>query len=696
MNVKNEIILRVRIVFVLVGLVAFAIMGKLLWLQFVQGEKWRKVAEENLLKQDKVKATRGNIYSDNGSLLATSLPFYKVAFDPTACDPDTFKVKIDSLSMLLANYYNDATPAEYKKRLVFARKAKKRFLYINRHYINYQVKKQMAKWPIFREGRMKGGVIFEKHDTRYTPFNTLALRTIGFLNESNGGAGLEFSFNKELAGVDGVSLFRRMGGGHWKTISEDVLPVEGLDIQTTIDINLQDVAETALKKALEFHQADNGCVAVMEVATGKIKALANLAKNRNNEYIENYNYVIANRTEPGSTFKLASYMALFEEGKLSPNDSVFCEWGEKHFYERTMKDARPGGYGKLTVQEAFEKSSNIAVSKLVSDCFHRKPQRFLDYLDKFGLTAPLEFQMKGAARSYVKNLSDPTWSGTSLPWMSVGYEVSLTPLQTLCFYNAVANDGDMIQPIIVQEIRRAEDVIQRFEPKILRKNICSDKTLAMVRRMLEGVVERGTASNIKHSDYKIAGKTGTAQKIVNGKYTQSYYTSFAGYFPAEKPKYSAIVVIDNPQGYLQYGADVAAPVFKEVADKVYARDMEMHKELPEEASAGSKRFPVLMAGHYDNLKYLCNYFGISNYPGKQVDDWVKADIVNRSVKWRNNEPRPGRVPDVRGMMLIDALYLLENRGLKVYSVGRGRVQNQSLSPGAKYQPGQEVVIELTS
>ena len=693
MNVKKGILLRVRIVFVLVAPVALAIVGRLVMLQWVQGDHWRKIAEQNQLKQDKVRATRGNIFSDNGSLLATSLPFYRVAFDPTAAEKEDFKEGIDSLAMLLAGYYNDAPAREYKTRLVEARREGRQFLYISRQTINYQAKKQMMNWPLFRKGRIKGGVIFEKHDTRYRPFYELAKRTVGFLNESAGGAGLEFTFNRQLAGVDGVSLFRRLAGGHWKPIYDEVLPVEGLDISTTIDVNLQDVAETALEKALNYHHADNGCVVLMEVATGKIKAIANLGIRADDTYSETYNYALAHRTEPGSTFKLASYMALFEENAVQLSDSVFCEWGEKKYADRTMTDAHKGGYGNLSVKQAFEKSSNIAVSKLVHQHFRKEPQRFLDYLDRFGLSASLDFQIKGAAPPYIKRMNDH-WSGTTLPWMSVGYEVSLTPLQTLAFYNAVANNGDMIQPVIVEEIRRADEVTERFEPKILRKKICSEATLAKVREMLEGVVENGTAYNIKHADYRIAGKTGTAQKFMDGSYTQRYYTSFAGYFPAEKPKYSAIVVIDNPKGYNLYGADVAAPVFKEVADKVYARDIEMHKELEPADPEKAKVFPVLQAGNYETLHYLCNQFGISNYAGKGAEAWVRADVVNRSVKWRPAEPVSGLVPDVRGMMLRDALYLLENKGLRVNIQGQGRVRTQSVSPGARCNKGMQVVLEM--
>ncbi|MES2386593.1 MAG: penicillin-binding protein [Bacteroidota bacterium] len=692
MNVKSAILLRVRIVFIPIVLISLAIMGRIFVLQWVQGDEWRKKAEQKQLKQDRVKATRGNIYGDDGALLATSLPFYRVAFDPGASNRDSFAVAVDSLSLLLSRSFGEGSPQDYRRKLVTARREGKRFMYLSRKYINYQTRKQMLRWPLFRAGKIKGGVIFEKRDVRYLPFFELAKRTVGYLNENSGGAGLELSYNKQLAGVDGISLFRRMSGGYWKPIYEEQLPVEGLDIQTTIDVNVQDVSETALKKALEFHRADYGCVVVMEVATGKIKAMANLGLTKDGSYAETYNYAVKHSTEPGSTFKLASYMALLEDGSVNIDDSVFCEHGTKMFYERPMHDAHEGGYGNLTVKQAFEKSSNIAVAKLTVDHFRKTPQRYLDYLDQFGLTTNLEFQMKGATESEIKKLNDPFWSGTTLPWMSTGYEVKVTPLQTLTFYNAVANGGNMIQPVIVEDVRKAEDVKERFEPKVLKKDIASDKTLAKVRQMLEGVVENGTASNIKHADYKIAGKTGTACRIVNKVYTNHYYTSFCGYFPAENPKYSAIVVIDNPQGYNMHGADVAAPVFKEVADKIYARDVEMHKELESVSEEyGADKFPLLQAGNFNTLNFLCNRFGISNHAAGGSNEWVKADIVNRSVTWRSKASN-----DVRGMMLKDALYLLENKGMRVEVRGHGRVKNQSIEPGIIPVKGMGVVIELES
>ena len=708
MSIKKAILVRVRIAYLLVAVVAVAVVFRIFWLQWVDGDKWRTIARARLTDYRVVKAVRGNIYADDESLLATSLPFYRVAMDPTIPDRDALYEGLDSLSYLLSSYFGDRTPDEYRRKIKdirrFNEKARadgrreRQYLVINHKLIGHQDKKLMEKWPVFRLGRSKGGVIFERLDRRYLPFKALAARTIGFLNDQSRGAGLEFSYNKQLAGQNGRGLFRRMSGGAWKSVSDanEIRPEQGLDIQTTLNINVQDVAESSLLRALARHQASYGCVVVMEVATGEIKAMANLGRLADGRYAENYNYAVGQqgRTNPGSTFKLASMIALLEETKLSPTDSIQTGNGEYRFYDRVMRDSKPTGYGTISVQQAFEYSSNIAFVKLTHQYFGSKPQRFIQYLESFGLTKPLGFHMTGEAIPLIKTPENRSWSGLSLPWMSVGYENEIAPIQMLAFYNAVANNGKMIQPIVVRQIRVAEQVVEAYQSRVLNEKICSDETLKKVRRMLEGVVERGTAKNVRGSDYKIAGKTGTTQKLKNGLYTRNYYTSFVGYFPAERPKYSCIVVIDSPQGFEQYGSDVAAPVFKEVADKIYALDVEMHKAMPKPGH-NSDGFPVVRAGSFEDLKYLCDEIGIGSRPGGGVQEWVAADVADdRKLRWKSRAAKPGRVPDVTGMTLRDALYILENRGLRVRHTGHGRVAAQSQPPGALALKGSTIVVEL--
>lgn len=683
----------------LIFLFAVAIVVKIADIQFVEGKKWAQIAEDIGLQYKKVKATRGNIYSDNGSLMATSLPFYKIAMDPSIPSDEIFKYGLDSLAYLLSAHFQDRSPQEYKRRINDARVKKKQYLVLNAQQINYQEKKVMSEWPIFRKGRHKGGVIFEKVDKRFRPFATLGFRTIGFINKNGNSRGLEYSFNDLLSGTDGEALYQKMAGGNWKPIYDgtEVPSQQGFDIETTIDINLQDVSESALLRALKMHDADYGCVIVMEVQTGEIKAISNLSRVEEGKYWEEYNYAVASQgsTEPGSTFKLASMIALFEDTNLSLGDSIETGKGQHKFYDRVMRDAKPGGYGKITVQQAFEKSSNIAVSKMVDHHFGLNPQRYIDYIASMGLTKPLGFQMIGEGLPKVKSPDDKSWSGTTLPWMSIGYEVELTPLHTLAFYNAVANEGKMIQPIIVKRAFKADKVKEVYEAGVIKEKICSDETLEKVKIMLKGVVERGTADNIKNSHYSIAGKTGTSLILKNGRYTRNYYTSFAGYFPADRPRYSCIVVINDPKGFQQYGSDVAAPVFKEIADKIYARDIEMHPPFPTEAIATSEGLPVIKAGMHEDLKLICNILGISNSSENQTEEWVKVSNNNNSVVWEPNGLDLDKVPDVKGLTLKDALYMLENKGLRVEYQGKGRVVNQSQVPGSKTIKGSIITIKLS-
>lgn len=699
MNIKKSIVLRIRVAFLVTLLFSFAIGYKIISIQYLKSERWAKLHEENLLDFKDVKPTRGNIFSADGSLLATSLPFYRVCIDPTIADDDTYRKGIDKLAINLQNYYKDKTASEYKRKINDARKRNRRYIILNHKLINYQDKKQMSDWPIFSEGRSRGGVVFEKVDKRFMPFSFLAQRTVGFVTEENYGAGLEYSFNKELAGKNGKALFRKMSGGNWKPVHDEneIMPVDGIDIVTTIDINIQDVAEASLRNHLAAHDADYGCVVLMEVATGEIKAIANLGKVGEGRYAENYNYAIGNQglTEPGSTFKLASVIALFEDTDINLADTIDTGNGEYEFYDRVMRDSKPGGYGKITLQEAFEKSSNIAISKKVNEYFGSKPEKFLEYIRKMGLTEPVLFQMDGVAKPYVKTTASKTWSGTTLPWMSIGYELSMSPIHTLSFYNAVANNGKMVRPMIVKQTRVADQVLDKYETEVVVEKICSAETLRKVKVMLEGVVEIGTASNIKNMNYKIAGKTGTAQRLVKKSYTRTYYTSFVGYFPADRPKYSCIVVIDNPKGYNLYGSDVAAPVFKEVADKIFAQDLELHQPMIKKDIAGTDIFPAIKGGLFDDLRYLCDELKIPQHKSANAnDDWVTSHLENKTVIWYDRKIVTGIIPNVAGLKLKDALYVLENIGLHVNFQGSGRVVSQSITAGTRYNKGNHITIVL--
>jgi len=694
-NIKNSILLRVRLAFLPMLLFGIAIVYKIGVIQFVEGEKWRSLAAEIGLEYRSIPATRGNIISDNGSLLATSIPFYKLALDPSRASKLLMDEGLDSLAAKLSSFYKDNSKTIYKQRILNARNSGRRYVLLNRELIDYQEKKEMETWPIFREGRMGGGVLFTKVDKRFKPFGYLGNRSIGFINENGRGAGLEYSFNANLAGLNGKALYRKTVGGKWRPIPDasEVRPVDGYDLETTIDINLQDIAESSLLKALARHKADYGTVVVMEVATGYIKAIANLSKNKNDTYSERYNYAVGSHglREPGSTFKLVTMLALLEDTNLKLTDSIDTGDGVEQFYEQSIKDHVDGGYGKITVKEAFEQSSNIAMAKLADKHFGLKPQKFYDHLVDYGLTKPMGFQMIGEGIPKVKKPEE--WSGITLPWMAHGYGLELTPLHTLTMFNAIANNGVMVKPMIIKRITKAEKEVNVFNTSVINNKVCSEETLAQVKELLEGVVERGTANNISNADYKIAGKTGTAQTLKNGKYQKQYMTSFAGYFPADEPQYSIIVVIENPRGVYQYGSSVAAPVFKEIADQVYAKNIDMHTSLASDFTSEYGIFPVIQAGNQEDLITICNEIGVSNHATEDAP-WVRARIKDNSIDWKKNSIQQGLTPNVMGMTLRDAIYVLESSGFRVHISGEGRVKKQSILAGRRASKGDIINIEL--
>lgn len=694
MNIKKSILLRVRVAFLFVMLFAVGVIAKIGHIQFVEGEEWAAKGESISFDYKRVKATRGNIYSDNGSLLATSLPFYKIAFDATIARDEVFRKGVDSLAWHLAVFFKDKSQKDYRRMLIDARETGKQYIILNRKKIDYQEKKIMMGWPVMREGRLGGGAIFEKVDVRYMPFSNLGRRTIGFINENDRGAGLEYSFHKHLGGQDGYAYYQKISGGVWKPIfdANNVKAVNGLDLQTTLDINLQDVAETALHKAMVQHDADDGMIVVMEVETGEVKAISNLSADRKGNFFEKLNFA-ARLFEPGSTFKLVTIMALLEDTNIELKDSIDTGNGEYLFYNVKVRDHEEGGLGKVTIQEAFEHSSNVAMAKLVNEHFRLKPGDFVGYLDKLNLSNRLGIQIAGEPKPKIKRPGEKGWSGISLPWMAYGYGFEITPLHTLALYNAVANDGVMIKPVIVKSVKRADENEKTFKTDVINKKICSQETLNKLRLLLEGVVENGTAKNIKGTHYRIAGKTGTAQILENGRYTKKYITSFVGYFPAHAPKYSAMVLIKNPRGWYQYGSNVAAPVFKEIADNIYARDINLHEPMSIKKYVKTDVLPVIKGGNQQELTFLCNELGISNHALTE-EEWVRTARSGSSVNWKKNLQGKDIVPDVYGMTFRDAIYLLEKSGLEVFFEGKGRVLNQSLTAGARVTKGERIFLRL--
>lgn len=700
MSIKKSILARVQVVYLVVSVVALIIFIQILTIQFVEGKKWREEIKRYSLQYRIKKATRGNIYSANHEMLATSIPLYKLSIDPMAADDVLYKKNVNILSKLLSDFFGDLSPKEYLLLINQARKEKKRYLILNTKLLSFLDKKKLETWPFFREGQYKSGVIFEKVEERTYPFKGLARRTVGFVNENGTGAGIEKSFEKQLAGIDGRALYQKISGSEWKPIqsSSRIEPINGYDVYTSLDINTQDIAEQELKNALLRHQANYGCVVIMEVKTGQIKAMVNLGKTKDQQYAEVYNYAIDDlgSDDPGSTFKTASMMALLEDTTLTLNDSIETGGGEWRYYDRVMRDDRVGGWGKLTIQQAFEFSSNVGISKLISRHFGRDHDKYINYLKKFGLDAPLEsLQMEGMTRAYFKSTKDQTWSGVTLPWMSVGYESKISPVQLLTFYNAIANDGFQVQPYLVTKVMEANQLIESYQPIVSKKKICSEATLEKLKILLEGVVERGTARKIQTDRYKIAGKTGTSQKLdKRGRYTKKYKTSFVGYFPADQPRYTCIVVIDEPKVDGASGGEVCAPVFRAIADKLFKQDMGIQTEVIErEVPLYLTQIPSNQPSYAQDMINICQELGIS-VEAQNGQELVAAVPRRYLVELQEREIKPNIVPNVKGLTLRDALYLLENKGLKVSFTGSGRVKTQSLMPGSPLRAGEKIIIQL--
>lgn len=702
---KKDIAWRIYLVYFVVCLFAMAIIVKAMSIQLVEGADLKQRVRSLTLVEKNIEAVRGNIYASDGSLLATSIPIYEVRFDPNAdaITDELFEEKVDSLAWHLSVLFKDKSFATYRSRLINARQNGERYHLIRRK-VKYTELKQLKQFPIFRRGKYKGGFIFIQQNKRERPFRILAARTIGYQREGIMPVGLEGAYHDVLKGVDGRRLMQKIAGGVWMPVGDEneIEPEDGKDIYTTIDVNIQDVAESALLKQLQKHGADHGTVILMEVKTGAIKAIANLKRNENGSYYEGYNYAIGESTEPGSTFKLAALIAAIEDGYVDMGDIIDCGDGSKKYYDQTMFDSNhdEGGWGKITVQRILEVSSNIGMAEIILGSYGEKPQAFIDHLDRMNLRKLTGIEIKGEGKPYIKNTNDDSWSGISLPWMAHGYELQLTPLQILNFYNAVANNGVMVKPKFVEKITKGRSVVERVETEILNPKICSEQTIKKVQKALEGVVENGTASNLRNADYKIAGKTGTAQ-IANRNYGYSYQSktsyqaSFVGYFPADQPQYSCIVVVNAPSRNVYYGNLVAGPIFKEVADKVYANRLEMHEPLEIQKHYAQSAIPYSKHGSKVTAEKIFGELGITVQSEAAQAEWVVTSTQDSLVKIAPRIIRDNLVPNVVGMGLRDAIYLLENQGLEVKVSGYGMVKQQSLQAGARIQNGQTIEIILS-
>jgi cell division protein FtsI (penicillin-binding protein 3) len=700
MEARKVILFRIYISFFLICLFGLSIVFQITRIQFTQGEYWRDKADSMMLKYTNIDAARGNIFSADGSLLATSVPIYDVHFDArrAAISDELFNSKVDSLALGLSRIFNDKTQQEYRHELFSARAEDDGYHLIKRG-ITYPQLQKLKKLPIFRLGRFKGGFRVDERSKRELPFRELAQRTIGTMRDVKP-VGVEAAFNEELTGVSGKRLMQKISGNTWKPVNDkdEIEPRDGNDVYTTIDLNIQDVAESSLEEHLRAHDADHGCAVLMEVQTGEIKAIANLSRTKEGDYIENFNYAIAEATEPGSTFKLASLLAAIDDGLADTGDVVTVNNGKVFYSGFKMEDAHAPKSSRLTVKQVFETSSNVGTSQVVFNGYRSDPQAFVDKIRSFGLGEPLGIQIKGEGTPLIKDEDDKMWSKISLQWMSIGYETKLTPLQILAFYNAVANDGRMVRPKLVNEIRYRGQLVDSFPTEIIRDSIASPVSLAKARAMMEGVVEHGTASVLNKSPYKVAGKTGTAQinrpKFGYDKSNMSYQASFVGYFPADKPKYSCIVVVYAPSNNVYYGGAVAAPIFKDIADKVYSTHLELQSTPLQKDTLVKDPLPLAKAGHSKDLVKVLQSVKIDHAASSSEASWVSASVVDGVMSMLPRNSNNGTVPNVVGMGAMDALYLLENAGLQVQLTGKGTVVSQSIKAGTPIGKGQRIQIEL--
>lgn len=646
---------------------AVAVVVQLLNIQFVEGEKYIQMAEESSYRNFAIPANRGNLYDTNGNLLATSIPNFDIRFDAVTVSDKNFEDNIGPLSKELSAMFGKSA-SHWAQSLRTARVNKHRYFFIAKN-LRYSDYLKVKNFPMFNLGTYKGGMIVEQRTVREHPLGAMAARTVGYERRDDQGyytrVGLEGAFGPFLEGTDGHRLKQKIAKGQWKPISDnnEVEPKDGYDVISTIDVSIQDIAHHALLKQLEKYKADHGTVVVMETKTGEIKAISNLGRTSKGTYYEKLNYAVGETHEPGSTFKLMAMVVALEDKVIDTSTIVDTKNGIMAIRRNYVRDSKHGGYGKISAARAFEVSSNVGIVKLIYDNYKDQPQKFIDGLNRMNLNQKLGLSIKGEGTPYIPSPGDKKWSGLSLPWMAYGYgSIQITPLQTLAFYNAIANDGVMVKPRFIKEIKEWDKTIEKHETEILNPAICSKETVAKVQEMLKNVVERGTAESLYSPNFSMAGKTGTAQTeywMDDWQSNRRYISSFVGYFPAEDPKYTSIVIIhkpDNKVGY--YGADVSGPVFKRIAQKIYT-DTPVEDEL----ESLEVKNPEISS---DFEKY-----------------YAAAQKTNNLM------------PNVVGMPVMDAISLLENLGLQVVINGNGKVKNQSVAPGVKIKSNQKISLSLS-
>jgi cell division protein FtsI (penicillin-binding protein 3) len=689
MDRKKELLWRSYLVMMFFVIATLVIMFKIFKITVLEGDKWREKAGDNI-KWRVVDADRGNIYSDEMDPLALSLQFFEVRMDLSVIKEETFNKYADSLALYLSNFPKEwirpKTKEAWKKDLIANRN--NRYYFIARGLDVDAYKKLKNDAPILKLGRYAGGMITLRYGKRVKPYRDLASRTIGVDRENADKVGLEGYFDRFLKGVSDQRLMKRLASKEdvWVPVydpSENEIK-RGSDIVTTLNVDIQDFAHKALQQSLLQYEADGGTVVVMEVATGAIKAMVNLSRASDGTYTELYNHAIARVSEPGSTMKLATVLALMEDGYATMDSKVNLNFGQRRFSDRTMHDSEPHGKTMVSMAEAFELSSNVGIAALANDAYNSLDGRKKWYsrLESFGFTDATGIDILGEAVPEVKNPQvKEKWYGTTVPWMAHGYELQQTPLHMLSFYNAVANGGKLMKPYLVSKIITGEKV-KTFAPVVMKSAIASPQNILSARQMLEGVVLRGTGkANVKSDVVEIAGKTGTTRvNYARQEEVPQYNASFAGYFPADNPKYSAIVVVYGPKHHF-YGGMVAGPVFRQIAEKIHLLKNQQIKVLTDSSFVVNYSLPDRTAGYSDDFKKVFDYVGLP-YEEKSRADWARVEPFENTMLLGKNKMNKKYVPDCRGMGARDASYILESLGMKVNIVGIGKVESQSIPPGA--------------
>jgi cell division protein FtsI (penicillin-binding protein 3) len=663
-SIMNKLYFTSGVMFVFALLVVY----KLVAIQFVQGDRYKGLALDRTTKDVKIPANRGNVYSLGGSLLATSVPKYDIRIDLVAPSNKNYEAHVEPLCDSLASFHNTSSE-EFKRQLRLARENKNRYFLLARN-LEYSEYLQFRNFPLLALGAFKGGLIVEQSTKRDYPMGPIAQRLIGYERFDDQGnvtrVGIDGAFGaKYLRGEDGQRRKQKIGKGQWKPIEDynQVEPQDGYDVYTTIDVNIQDIAHHALLEQLEKYKADHGTVVVMETKTGEIRAISNLGRNKKGLYYERLNYAVGESHEPGSTFKLMALAVALEDKVIDTTTVVDTKKGILSFYGKKVKDSKKGGYGSISIAKAFEVSSNTGIVKAIHEAYKNNPEKFVDGLYRMNLQDSLGLPLVGEGKSIIPDprIKNGRWSGIALQWMAYGYGVSFTPLQTLTFYNAIANDGVMVRPKFISEIKEIDTPIETFDTQVINPQICSKETVLKLQKLLKNVVEKehGTGHGLYSDEFSMAGKTGTCQKDYVNKEQLNYISSFSGYFPADDPKYSCIVVIHEPDksvGY--YGADVSGPVFKKIAQKIYTDS------------------PVIDEVNDINQK--------SETVERDYDQYYA--IAQKYITI---------MPNLKGMSAMDAIAILENMGLVVQVKGSGTVSKQSIKSGQKIKPNSTITLVLS-